>query len=162
MGLWMYYYRVDPPELESLKANPTISWEFITDELRMASREFSIEKSWDALSYLLETTYPNDECVNVIGGGTEIEGAITDGPSLRYFTPEEVKAFAAALLRVTSNELLAAYDPKRMNELHVYPGCWGKEIDFERRYLTGWFDALVGGFSVAAQRHQAVLSYLAL
>jgi hypothetical protein len=163
MGQWMYYLRVTPAELEKLKADPSSAVDFVLYEERREEREFTTEKTWMAIDYLLaKGIYAEDPHLSeLIQGGKVIEGAGLD-TNLRYFTQAEVKEMASALLKVTHEQLLAPYDPKKMNELYIYPTAWGEDVEFDHRYITDWFDTLVRGFSKAAQRDEAVLVYLGL
>jgi hypothetical protein len=133
----MYYLRVTPPELEKLKAVPSKAIDFVLYDERREEREFTTEKTWMAIDYLLANgIYAADPHLSeVIQGGTVIEGAGLD-TNLRYFTPAEVKEIAAALLKVTHEQLLAPYDPKKMNELYIYPVAWGEDVEFDHRYIT--------------------------
>lgn len=163
MGQWMYYIPVSPAEFQQVAQDPSEAVSILLYNDEIHGRQFTTEKTWNALDYLIaEGPLGQDPVLaTVIEGGTEIPGTDFDAP-LRYFTPDEVKKLASSLLKATSDQLLTAYDPARMNELHVYPLHWGEDRDFDKRYLTDWFDALVHGFSRAASAGQYVLVYLSV
>lgn len=88
----------------------------------------SIEKSWGGVHYLLtETAWEGDPPLNfLINGGASLDA---DGPwntPPRTISAAEAREIAAALDRVSDEELERRYAPARMMELEIYPEIWDR------------------------------------
>jgi uncharacterized protein DUF1877 len=99
-----------------------------------ARGELDLDKSWNGLHFLFTGTESEGEepgCFLLRGGADLGEDEIgNDIP--RVLTPEQVKAFAAFLAPLSTEELSRRYDAKRMMALGIYPKIWdrtGEEND---------------------------------
>ena len=89
----------------------------------------SLEKSWGGVHYLLtETAWEGDPPLNfLINGGESLDA---DGPwnsPPRTISAADTREIAAALARVSDDELKGRYAPERMMELEIYPEIWDRE-----------------------------------
>jgi hypothetical protein len=87
-------------------------------------KEFSLEKDWQLVHYVLNRTVAGGKgpLADVVLGGDEIpdlDGKADYGP-LRYLSPVRVKAVASALAEVNMEELAAAFDPEDAASKGIY------------------------------------------
>jgi len=88
----------------------------------------SLEKAWGGVHYLLtETAWEGDPPLNfLINGGKSLDA---DGPwnsPPRTLSAAETREIAAALAKVSDEELRRRYVPERMMELEIYPEIWDR------------------------------------
>lgn len=71
-------------------------------------------------------------------------------------SPDETRAVASAVQRVTEAEMRARFDPSAMTAGEVYPsGGWRNEDDLD--YLLSYFPQVVEFYVAVASRGNAVL-----
>lgn len=90
-----------------------------------------LDKAWHGVHYLLTgTAWEGEPPLNfVVEGGADLD---YDGPwnsSPRLFTPAQTREIAAALARVSDDELRRRFNPAEMMQLEIYPEIWDREPD---------------------------------
>lgn len=109
-----------------------------------------LDKSWHGIHFLL--TGSDDEGEEplslAIMGGKELGG---DGA--RLLSCEEVQAVAAAL--PMEEVLRARFDPRRMDDLEIYPKIWD-EGDEALDYLISYYTPMAELFREAAGRGDSI------
>ena len=127
---------------------------------------FSVDKAWDALSYLVNG-YPQDQLDRtgpplswVIFGHRTLDPDqdLGYGPA-RFLTPDEVKQVAEALSAVTRNDLEQNYDAGKMTAAQIYPGGWEKAEE-SMDWLYGHLVKLKAFYAGAAESDMAVITFL--
>lgn len=123
-----------------------------------------IDKSWDGILFLLtgqnvaNTDHP---LAKVLFSGQLIdeEQDMGYGPA-HYLTPEQVKELNQQIATITIADLKQKYDPKRMEEMEVYPTIWESEGDEAFDYLSEYFKELQQVYSNAAENNEAIITFL--
>jgi hypothetical protein len=162
MGQSACYIPVAPDELDRVRADPSLM-NSLVERGRERGEEFTVEKTWDAIRYLIANGPKRDDPVlaEAILGGEALPESETGHMAPRYLVSGQVRAVAAALGRVSPADLRAAFDPARMNEEFVYPVAWDADrAEWEWNYIWQWFTALVEGFAKAAQEGKGLLTFL--
>ena len=127
---------------------------------------FDIDKSWDALSFLL-TGHTLENVSNalpplswtIFGNSiVDSEQEIGYGPA-KYLTPEEVQAVHQAISSISAAVLMDRYDAEKLNALHIYPEHWSDGSDMTT-YLADNFEGLKAFYAKAAMEHQAMIHLL--
>jgi len=125
-------------------------------------RQFSLEKNWHVLHYLLNgTAEGGDGLASAILGGTEIpdvEGVMGYGP-MRYLTPTQVRAAANALATVSKEELTSRFNKNAAEAERIYL-AHAIETPADRAYLYELFEGLREFYADAAARGNAMLMAL--
>jgi len=160
------FIRVSDAELQAYLQDSSLLEERLDSVEGDEEEFFDIDKSWDALSFLL--TGHTIENVNsatpplswtIFGNGTvDTEQEIGYGPA-KYLTPEEVQAVHQALSPLSAPELMNRYDAKELNSLHIYPEDWSDSSDWTT-YLADYFEDLKAFYAKAAMEHQAMIHLL--
>ncbi|MEU4844714.1 YfbM family protein [Streptomyces gilvosporeus] len=160
------YARVTAAELDRAVRDPEGALKLVTgwmeeeaDTLPPAAeaRCLDIDKSWDALGFLLRRTgFP----VDVVHGEEAIPGADDwgYGPP-RCLTPERVAAAAEAMAELTGEQLTAGAHPADLAAAEVYPVIvWerGESLDYVRHH----YDELRAFFRAAADQREGMLIWL--
>ena len=121
-----------------------------------------IDKSWAGILFLL--TGQNLETLNhplekVLFSGQLIdeEQDLGYGPG-HYLTPEQVKEVNEQISQISTEELGKKYDPKKMNELEIYPNSW--EDGDMANYLTEYFKTIQNVYAEASKNDEAIITYL--
>lgn len=106
-----------------------------------------LDKAWHCLHYLLTgSAWEGDEPLNfLVKGGTPVgEEDVGYGPA-RAFRPLEVAAIADALAPLDPSTLMLRFDPRKLEQLEIYPGRFGElnlQSDYELGYFLGPFEEL--------------------
>ena len=121
-----------------------------------------LDKAWHGLHFLLTG--------KAWGGapplGHAIVGGAATGPDQGYgpamlVTPAQVAEVALALAAVTEETLRGRYDPKAMDEQHIYPTVWAREGTEGLAWLLHYLSPLKQFYAEAARRGDAVLQWIA-
>ncbi len=122
-----------------------------------SEESLSLEKSWHSLHYLLagDVSETNSILGKTILGGNEIGPDIGYGPA-RFLEPDEVKEIAAALKKVSKDDLAARFDLKAMVAAKVYACHNEGELELAQHY----FARVAAYYAKAAKRGDAMLLYL--
>lgn len=155
--------RVTNSELEEyLQDSSLLENRVYDDEAEEDSNLVDIDKSWEGILFLL--TGQNLENSDHPLARTLFSGQLVDedqdlgyGPA-QYLTPDQVKEVNAEISKITIDEISKNYDPKKMNELGIYPNVWNEEESLE--YLTDYFKTVQEVYSKAAQNNQAIITFL--
>jgi hypothetical protein len=122
-----------------------------------------LDKSWDGILFLLtgqnvaNTEHP---LAKVLFSGQLIdeEQDLGYGPA-HYLTPEQVVELNAQIANISIADLKQKYDPKKMNEIEVYPSIWD-EGDEAFDYLAQYFKDLQQVYADAAKNGEAVITFV--
>jgi hypothetical protein len=183
MSIDASYRRVTPAEFAKLQADPKAALSFFGNNLdkldldnpeallaRMQEQESSdrylgIGGDWHALHFLLtgdgelgeRGTPPPPPLGNVVQGGTETEWDCTYG-KVRSLTPDEVRAVASALAKISVDELRSRFSVASFNAAKIYPhGRRARWTEQEAESVFEIYPQVVEFFSAAAQAGDMVL-----
>lgn len=122
-----------------------------------------LAKAWHGIHFLLTGT--QYEAKTVLGqalmGGRPIGKDQGYGP-MRVLSPEQVRAIAEALSKVTPEELSARYDPQAFERADIYPsGMWVKEGLGALKYLLAFYGPLQAFYKKAAENGDAIVLIIA-
>jgi hypothetical protein len=143
MSIEASYRRITPEEFKRLQADPKAAESFFgtslddlgdpekllarVQEQESSHRYLGIDKDWHALHFLLTGDgelkphpLPPPPLGNVVLGGTETQWPSTYGP-VRALTPDEVRAVAEALGRISVEDLRARFSVESFNSAQIYP-----------------------------------------
>ena len=143
MSIEASYRRVTPEELARLQSDASAAESFFgtsledlddpvkllarMEEQESSDRYLSIGTDWHALHFLLTGDgelkphpLPPPPLGNIVQGGTETQWACTYG-HVRSLTPDEVRAAAEALSKISDDELRARFSVASFNAAQVYP-----------------------------------------
>jgi hypothetical protein len=151
----------------ALLASPERLEDFLDDEEDFGDAEgarfleLDIGETWHGLQYLLTGTAwegkaPLDFLVR---GGENVGDIPSDEGTAHVFTADEVKALSTALGALSADTLRRRYEPKRMQELDIYPGFWEEpppELE-PREELLSYFEELRRFVAAAAARGHGLL-----
>ncbi len=117
----------------------------------------SIEKSWQAIHYLLTGTigHAPPPLGDVILGGEEI-GDERDYGRIRFLTPAKVREVANALSPISKDDLLQRFDVEGMKAAKVYPGVDEHKLESAQHY----FELLSRYYSDAAENGNGMLLWI--
>ena len=112
--------------------------------------DLDLDKAWHGLHFLLTGKAdggPEPACY-LNSGGEDLGD--DDDVQARLLRPDQVRALAAHLAALDTDELMKRFDPARMMKLRIYPEIWDRpeETDAPRGFLLGAFTELrefVGG-----------------
>jgi hypothetical protein len=118
-----------------------------------------IDKAWHGVHAVLcgvpdEAPPPLGQ---VVLGGEPLGDDLGYGPC-RFLTPEQVRATAAAVAKVSAGEFRRRYDPAALNAAQVYPGHWEDPDNLE--WLADAFEDVRRYFDQASASGEAMLLYL--
>jgi len=182
MSIEASYRRVTPLEFAKLQSDPKAASSFFgtnPDDLdlddteailaKMQERESSdrylgIGTDWHSLHFLLTGDgelkphpLPPPPLGNVVQGGTETEWDSTYG-KVRSLTPDEVRAVADALSKISVEELRSRFSVASFNAAQIYPhGRRARWTDEEVESAFEIYPRLVGFFGAAAKDGDMVL-----
>lgn len=136
------------------------NWIYSEEALSDGSELIDIDKSWEAIMYLLS---PEDRHAGplskVIFSGKLLDEEMDMGYGpAHYHSVEEVAAFHEKLSQIDTEHLLARFDADRMNAEGIYPTWSGGEED--REYIAENFTEVKRLYAEAAANSQAIVSYL--
>jgi hypothetical protein len=143
MSIEASYRRVTPEEFTRLQANPKAAESFFgtslddlddpekllarIQEQENSERYLGIGTDWHALHFLLTGDgelrphpLPPPPLGNVVQGGTETQWPCTYG-NVRSLTPDEVRAVAEALGKMSVDELRSRFSIATFNAAQIYP-----------------------------------------
>jgi|SRR5579859_329131 len=117
----------------------------------------SLEKSWHTLHYLLSGSAEEADSPpgNAILGGKQIGPDLGYGPA-RFLTPNQVREVAAALKKVSNDDLARRFDLNAMKAAKIYACKDEGELELAQHY----FQHVVQYYTEAASRGNAMLLYL--
>ena len=180
MSIEASYRRVAPEEFTRLQSDAKAAESFFGTSLedlddpekllaRMQEQESSdrylgIGKDWHALHFLLTGDgelqphpLPLPPLGNVVQGGTETQWPCTYG-HVRSLTPDEVRAVADALSKVSADELRSRFSVTSFNAAQVYPhGSRARWTDEDAETVFEIYPRVVEFFQSAARDGDMIL-----
>jgi hypothetical protein len=135
------------------------------EERQRSDRYLDIGTDWHALHFLLtgdgelgeRSTSPPPPLGNVVQGGAETEWDCTYG-KVRSLKPEEVRAAAEALARISVDELRSRFSVASFNAAGIYPhgrrGAWTAD---EAESVFQIYPRVVDFFQAAARDGDLIL-----
>lgn len=180
MSIEASYRRVTPDEFTRLQGDAKAAESFFGTSLedlddpekllaRMQEQESSdrylgIGTDWHALHFLLTGDgelkphpLPPPPLGNVVQGGTETEWPCTHG-QVRSLTPDEVRAVADALTRISVRELRSRFSVASFNAAQVYPhGRRARWTDEDAETVFEIYPRVVEFFQSAARDGDMIL-----
>lgn len=123
-----------------------------------------IDKAWDGIIFLLTgqgLANADHPLLSVLFSGQVIdeEQDLGYGPA-HYLTPEQVVDLNNQISKITVEDLKKKYDPKRMEELEVYPSIWEEEGDDAFDYLSEYFEVVQEVYAEAAKNGEAIITFV--
>lgn len=121
--------------------------------------EMDLDKAWHGIHYLLtgKPGVAEPPLGDAIMGGVEI-GEDTGYGKPRFLEPQQVKAVADALSKISPDELLQCYDKDELNKEEIYGVGYDEKQD--RDYLSNAYREMVDFYQKAALNGRAMLFYL--
>jgi len=183
MSIEASYRRVTAQEFAKLKSDPKAASSFFgtnlddldldnpeallakLQEQESSDRYLGIGGDWHALHFLLtgdgelgeHGTPPPPPLGNVVQGGTETEWDCTYG-HVRSLTPDEVRAVADALGKISVDELRSRFSVESFNAAKIYPhGRRARWTVDEAESVFETYPRLVEFFQLAAKDGDMVL-----
>ncbi|GGB18693.1 YfbM family protein [Puia dinghuensis] len=166
MSMIGQFIRIPAAELQTYLKDSALLEERLDSVEGDEEEFFDIDKSWDALSFLLTGhTLENVSSATpplswtIFGNGTvDPEQELGYGPA-KYLTSEEVQAVHQAISSLSATALMERYDAEKLNAHHIYPEQWDDSSDWTT-YLADNFEALKDFYAKAAIEHQAMILFL--
>jgi hypothetical protein len=166
MSMIGQFIRIPATELETYLEDSSL-FEDRLDAATGDEEEFlDVDKSWDALSFLL-TGYSQQDLDSataplswtIFGNGVvDPDLDLGYGP-IRYLTPEEVQAVHQAIAPLSVADLMERYDAEKMNALDIYPQFWDDSSRWTS-YLANYYERLQAFYAKAAMEQQAMILFL--
>ncbi|HXI70433.1 MAG TPA: YfbM family protein [Verrucomicrobiae bacterium] len=183
MSIEASYRRVTPHEFAKLQSDPKAASSFFgtnLDDLELdnpeallakmqeqesSDRYLDIGKDWHALHFLLtgdgelgeHVTPPPPPLGNVVQGGTETEWDCTYG-HVRSLTPDEVRAVAEALGKISVGDLRSRFSVESFNAADIYPhGYRASWTEDEAESVFEIYPSVVEFFQLAAKDGDIIL-----
>lgn len=123
-----------------------------------------LDKAWHGLHYLFTgTAWEGDPPLNFLVCGGDGVGSIDVGYGpARAIGSGEVREIAAALGRLSPDELRGRYAPEDMMNKQIYPEFWNRDEDEDDPlgYCIGYFDELKAFVGDAASRKLGLLVHI--
>jgi hypothetical protein len=120
-----------------------------------------LDKAWHGIHYLLTgTAWEGDPPLNfLLAGGREVDGIDVGYGPARTFSAVETRDIAAALARVSDQELRRRFAPDEMMHLEIYPEIWDRdpEEDDTLGYLMESVSSLRQALEIAVGRGYGLL-----
>lgn len=114
-----------------------------------------LDKTWHALHFLLSgTAGEGSDPSQFLLSGTQIAET---SDHCRFHPHAAVISFSRVLDAVDDTELVGRLDRRRMRELDIYPGHWGEDEAFDRRFLLQHLTPLRAFIARHASEGHAVL-----
>ena len=180
MSIEASYRRITPQEFARLQSDAKaaesffgLSLEDLNDpgkllakmqERESSDRYLGIGTDWHALHFLLTGvgdlqphTLPPPPLGNVVQGGTETQWRGTYG-HVRALTPDEVRAVADALGKISAQELRSRFSVASFNAAQIYPhGRRARWTDEEAESVFEIYPRVVAFFQSAARDGDMIL-----
>ena len=181
MSIEASYRRVTPKEFTRLQGDPKAAASFFgtsledlddpaklltkMQEQESSDRYLGIGTDWHALHFLLtgdgelgeEGTPPSPPLGNVVQGGTETRWDCTYG-HVRSLTPDEVRAAADALSKISVEDLRSRFSVASFNATKIYPhGRRASWTEDEAESVFEIYPRVVEFFQAAARDGDMIL-----
>ena len=155
--------RVTKSELEDYLKDSSLLENKIYDDETENENLVDIDKSWDGIIFLLtgqSFATAENNLVRILFSGQLIdeEQDLGYGPA-HYLTPEQVAELNNEISTITIADLKQKFNPKKMNELEVYPTIWD-EGDDAFDYVADGFLTLQNVFAEATKNEEVIITFL--
>jgi hypothetical protein len=159
--------RVTKDQLKAFREDSSLFETYVDDEeIFKSERYLDIDKSWEAMLYLLtgHTIATLDELTPPLGlfffsnQLLDEEQDMGYGPA-HYLNPDQVKTVHQALSNISESDFISKYDAGQLNENNVYHESWENGED-DKEYLTTHFQQLKKFYSSAAREQEAIITYV--
>lgn len=155
--------RVTKSELEDYLKDSSLLENKIYDDETENENLVDIDKSWDGIIFLLtgqSFATAENNLVRILFSGQLIdeEQDLGYGPA-HYLTPEQVAELNNEISTITIADLKQKFNPKKMNELEVYPTIWD-EGDDAFDYVVDGFLTIQNVFANATKNEEAIITFL--
>ena len=155
--------RVTKSELEDYLKDSSLLENKIYDDETENENLVDIDKSWDGVIFLLtgqSFATAENNLVRILFSGQLIdeEQDLGYGPA-HYLTLEQVAELNNEISTITIADLKQKFNPKKMNELEVYPTIWD-EGDDAFDYVADGFLTLQNVFAEATKNEEAIITFL--
>ncbi|NVI89554.1 YfbM family protein [Actinomadura sp. BRA 177] len=159
MGIRCRCIRVGSSDMDALRTDATtFVFSFDVDHLGgdpAQDKAIGIEKTWHALSHLLEKS--SGPSADIFFTGAPLAEDCGYSPPL-FLDTDLVRSTTALLNRTPSRTLLAHYNAQAMQKAEIYPGTWDAADDeFNLQWLRGHYEKLVTFCNTAAASGDAML-----
>ncbi len=124
-----------------------------------------LDKAWDGIIFLLtgqsvETVDEKNPFLKIFFSNQIInEGQDFGSGPAHYLLPNQVKQINEMLSKLTLEQLVFKFNPKKMHTLGVYPNIWDGDEAFD--YLWDNFETLQIFYTYAAKENHAIISVVA-
>lgn len=124
-------------------------------------RHMDLDKAWHAIHFTLNgKAWEGEEPLSLaVLGGEEVGEDLGYGPA-RYLIPEQVNAVSTALSDITPEIFGGQFNHAVLAAAGIYPEIWEDEGAGSLEYVLPFYDALRTFYRSAAERGDAILSYL--
>jgi len=155
--------RVTKSELEDYLKDSSLLENKIYDDETENENLVDIDKSWDGIIFLLtgqSFATAENNLVRILFSGQLIdeEQDLGYGPA-HYLTSEQVAELNNEISTITIADLKQKFNPKKMNELEVYPTIWD-EGDDAFDYVADGFLTIQNVFAEATKNEEAIITFL--
>lgn len=157
MGIIANYTLVTADELKKLQNKEVDTWDFLNNN----ENHIDIEKSWDALKYILtgSSGFTGDALDNIIP--MSFENIVNDEDmgmgSAVYIDVKTVKEMSKELDSITEEEFKSRIDVDKMGAEGILSG-WDFETIFE--YAYSYFEILKEFFKKSAENDNYIVTWL--
>jgi hypothetical protein len=157
MSIELSLFRLKKAQWTRLKKDPENPFEFLYGAGQRRSCDLGNE--WQAIHYLLTSCpdlaaehVPDNPLTNAVLGGHETDAEV------RYLEPNEVKAIARALAKISAGEIRNRYSAEEFNDEEIYPSGDGW-TEGEGKFLAELYAQLARFYKSAAAAGEVVLIF---
>jgi len=167
MGMIQSHLRVDNDTLNAfIKDSSRLEAIVYSDDITNNENFLDLDKAWEGVFFIItkqclaDAVEEEAPLLGILMGPTEIDPDqdMGYGPAT-YTTAEQTRDIYNAIKDLSKDELSANYDPNRMTEEGVYPDIW-QDDENALEYLLDYFDDLKNFYKKAAERGEAVVTFL--
>jgi hypothetical protein len=166
MGIVACFASVSEDTLARFREDSDEFEEFLYPDDGDVPNSVDIDKSWDAIHYLLtgegiqQTEDYSEPQTLAINGGEEFGPDVGYGPA-RFLLPDQVAAVSKVLTKLTKAELKRRFNTNDMIEENVYLShSWEDDEKAGLSYVLEYFKQLTTFYRAAAERGDAVIQWL--
>lgn len=165
MGMLLTLYRFSPDDFSTLQSSEENATSFLYGESAIPTQQLDLDKSWDALNFLISNVNLHDidmdnppANTHPIFGAHDIhpEWDFGYGPP-RYLTIDEAKAANTVLQSISTEDLISRVNFKQMTEEGVYPNVWDQEADSLKEFIAESYTNLCNFYQQAAEADMYVV-----
>ncbi|PCJ17697.1 MAG: hypothetical protein COB02_12830 [Candidatus Cloacimonadota bacterium] len=151
-----FFLKIFSKKNKKAKELPNIN--FLENE----NKEIDLDKAWDGLNFCLNQNSSSFDSLLtfIIQGGEDIGDIdIGYGPG-RFFRDKTTKDIALLLNEWDENKLRESYNPKKMEELDIYPNIWMTDNEEAFEYILDHFKVLKAFINECVKDNLGILIFL--